>query len=235
MPSPQVVPTALPTPPSLPRRRSSRNRLQLPQNPAEPPIPPRLIGSPLLHRLTTSPQTQPCYFSEKAQSELWLDGDEFGIGRKENAHLQDIPLPPLPSPLLRVPSTPKRSVRRSPPSSASRRSNSPPPTAKFSSPPPPVPPIPASALASPGSKRPSFIIGFSRLCGPSSEFTPSSDLMLWRKVFWSNLLSEGVHHFFLPPFQNAPISRLPFRLPYAVYQRWPLFILNPYTNLPVPK
>ncbi|CAL1700866.1 unnamed protein product [Somion occarium] len=153
MPSPQVVPTALPTPPSLPRRRSSRNRLQLPQNPAEPPIPPRLIGSPLLHRLTTSPQTQPCYFSEKAQSELWLDGDEFGIGRKENAHLQDIPLPPLPSPLLRVPSTPKRSVRRSPPSSASRRSNSPPPTAKFSSPPPPVPPIPASALASPGSKR----------------------------------------------------------------------------------
>ncbi|KAK7695935.1 hypothetical protein QCA50_000574 [Cerrena zonata] len=146
MPSPQLVPTPLPTPPILPRRRSSRSRLHLPANPAEPPIPPRLIGSPLL-RITNSPQSQPCYFTAKAQSELWLDGDEFGINRKENAHLQDIAPPPPASPL-----TPTGNQKRTF-TKPTRRSGSPPPTPKLSSPPPPVPPIPASAFASSGSKR----------------------------------------------------------------------------------
>ena len=146
MPSPQLIPTPLPTPPVLPRRRSSRSRLHLPANPAEAPIPPRLIGSPLL-RITGSPQ-QSCYFTAKAHSELWLDGDEFGINRKETAHLQDIAPPPPSSPLTPTTNSQKRTS-----SKPTRRSGSPPPTPKLSSPPPPVPPIPASALASPGCKR----------------------------------------------------------------------------------
>lgn len=149
MSSPQHIPTPLPTPPVLPRRRSSRSRLHLPSNPAEPPIPPRLIGSPLL-RITGAPQSQqPCYFSAKAQSELWLDGDEFGINRKETAHLQDIVPPPPSSPL----SSGSTINQRRTSTKCTRRSSSPPPTPKLSSPPPPVPPIPASAFASPGSKR----------------------------------------------------------------------------------
>ena len=139
MPSPQPMHTSLPPP--LPRRVSSRTRLHLPLHPEEPPIPPRLIGSPLLQRFTATSQSQPQYMSEKAQSELWLDGDEFGTKRKENAHLQVIAPP---SPLL-APSTPKRSPRH--------RSRSPPPTPRLSTPPPPVPPVPSSALATPGAKK----------------------------------------------------------------------------------
>jgi len=149
MPSPQHLPTALPNPPPFPRRPSSR-RLQLPLHQEEPPIPPRLIGSPILQRFTSPPKSN-YTLSDKAHAELWLDGDEFGSRRKETAHLQHIP-PPSSSPLL-PPGTPKSSSRR-PPQGSSRRSNSrsPPPTPKFSAP-PPVPPIPPSAFSSPGSKR----------------------------------------------------------------------------------
>ena len=151
MPSPQLIPAALPPPPPIPRR-SSRSRL-LPIRQDDPPIPPRLIGSPILHRLTTMPQT-PYIMSEKAHSELWLDGDEFGAKRKETAHLRDIPLP---SPLLAPPiPAPKRAHRTSPPMSPTSRrsgSRSPPPTPRLASPPPPVPPIPSSAFSTPGAKR----------------------------------------------------------------------------------
>ncbi|KAH8105919.1 hypothetical protein BXZ70DRAFT_1004218 [Cristinia sonorae] len=144
MPSPHPVPAALPSPPHIPRR-SSRSRLHPPPHSQDPPIPPRLIGSPILHRLNTMNHA-PYFMSEKAHSELWLDGDEFGAKRKETAHLRDIPLP---SPVRRVP-------RTSPPASPGARgsgSRSPPPTPRLASPPPPVPPIPSSAFATPGTKR----------------------------------------------------------------------------------
>ncbi|KAJ3489702.1 hypothetical protein NLI96_g1937 [Meripilus lineatus] len=153
MPSPQPVHN--PLPPPFPRRVSSRSRLQLPLHPEEPPIPPSLIGSPILQRFTSNSRTQPQYISEKAQSELWLDGDEFGAKRKETAHLQAL-VPP--SPLL-VPSTPQSSKRisrrHSPPLSSSRRnrSRSPPPTPRQCTPPPPVPPVTSNAFATPGSKK----------------------------------------------------------------------------------
>ncbi|CDO71298.1 hypothetical protein BN946_scf184908.g55 [Trametes cinnabarina] len=79
MPSPQLVPASLPSPPPFARRVSSRSRLHLPANLNEPPIPPRLVGSPLLEKLTN---TQPSStITPRAQQQLWFDGDEFGTRR----------------------------------------------------------------------------------------------------------------------------------------------------------
>ncbi|KAH9951661.1 hypothetical protein B0H21DRAFT_185822 [Amylocystis lapponica] len=148
MPSPQLVPAPLPSPPLLPRR-SSRNRLHLPAHPDEPPIPPRLIGSPLLKKLTSTSHSEPHLLSQKVQSELWIDGDEFGIRRTADSH------PDLPSPASSTSSSSKRGHRRtsSVVGSPSSRSRSPPPAPLLFSPPPPVPPIPSFALAVPGARR----------------------------------------------------------------------------------
>ncbi|OSX60308.1 hypothetical protein POSPLADRAFT_1058481 [Postia placenta MAD-698-R-SB12] len=147
MHSPQPIQAPLPSPPILPRR-SSRNRLHLPAHPEDPPIPPRLIGSPLLKKMTVRPD-EPHLLSTKAQSELWIDGDEFGTRRRQSASPMASP------PLSTSPSSPRYGHRRS--SSivgANRsRSHSPPPTPALASPPPPVPPIPSFALATPGAKR----------------------------------------------------------------------------------
>lgn len=84
--SPQLLPTpTMSTPPALPRRTSARNtRLHL--RPEEPPIPPRLIGSPLLDKLmspTASPASKQL-MSPKCAQEMWIDGDEFSV-RKNGA------------------------------------------------------------------------------------------------------------------------------------------------------
>ncbi|KAH9844220.1 uncharacterized protein C8Q71DRAFT_852727 [Rhodofomes roseus] len=149
IPSPQYMSSPLPSPrPDLPRR-SSRNRLHLPAHPEEPPIPPRLIGSPLLRQMTVRPD-QPHLLSYKAQSELWIDGDEFGTRRTEST--QTSPATSSSSPV-----SPRRPGHRRTPSIVlsppQTRSRSPPPSPMPSAPPPPVPPIPSSAFATPGAKR----------------------------------------------------------------------------------
>ncbi|KAI0832338.1 hypothetical protein BC628DRAFT_303426 [Trametes gibbosa] len=155
MPSPQFVPAPLPPPP-FPRRVSSRSRLHLPATPDEPPIPPRLVGSPLLEKLTHKPSTM----SPKVHQHLWFDGDEFGTRTSTPPHY-DSPLPssasssPFSSPRA-ASSSARRSHRRSPSVAYNRRarSHSPPPPPLASAAPPPVPPIPSSAFDTPGTKRP---------------------------------------------------------------------------------
>ncbi|KAI0661065.1 hypothetical protein C8Q70DRAFT_1044329 [Cubamyces menziesii] len=154
MPSPQLVPSPLPSPPICPRRVSSRSRLHLPQTLNEPPIPPRLVGSPLLEKLT---HHHPSTMSSKAQQQLWFDGDEFGT-RRSGPALTDSPLASpshSPSSSPATPRTSRRAHRRSPSVAYSRRtrSHSPPPPPQ-SSVVPPVPPIPSSAFDTPGTRRP---------------------------------------------------------------------------------
>ncbi|KAI0650354.1 hypothetical protein C8Q79DRAFT_380630 [Trametes meyenii] len=159
MSSPQLVPAALPSPPPFPRRISSRQRLHLPPTLDEPPIPPRLVGSPLLEKLTHQPST----ISPKVQQQLWFDGDEFGTRRTGPAQTDS----PMASPLSSnsssssssPPATPRttssrRAHRRSPSVAYNRRtrSHSPPPPPPSSAV-PPVPPIPSSAFDSPGARR----------------------------------------------------------------------------------
>ena len=98
------------SPPPMPRRISARNtRLQLPTRPEEPPIPPRLIGSPLLDKFNSSTtiNTQP--------RALWIDGNEFGTST------------PTASPVL---DKPKRSARQAPPPEP-RYTSPPPPLPPF--------------------------------------------------------------------------------------------------------
>ncbi|KAI0068761.1 hypothetical protein BV25DRAFT_1986333 [Artomyces pyxidatus] len=119
MPSPQPQTTPLPSPRPLPRK-SSRQRLQLPRTPDSPPIPPTLIGSPLLN--LTRPK-------QRAAPTFNVDLDDFGSraaspGRTKHRRSASI------------------SVNHSP-----GRSRSPPPTPRRRpSNPPPVPPIPAALL-----------------------------------------------------------------------------------------
>ncbi|GBE79656.1 hypothetical protein BKA93DRAFT_275606 [Sparassis latifolia] len=145
--SPQHAPSSSVPPPPLIPHRSSRSRL-IPTQLEEPPIPPRLIGSPLLQKLTAS--HEPHVLSQKVQSELWIDGDEFGT-QKSRAESSSTPSPVSPA---SSPSS-RRGHRRSPSVVATcrSRSHSPPPTPQFDLPPPPVPPIPLSALATPGARR----------------------------------------------------------------------------------
>ncbi|KAH9899951.1 hypothetical protein C8Q73DRAFT_340937 [Cubamyces lactineus] len=154
MPSPQLVPSPLPSPPIFARRVSSRSRLHLPQTLNEPPIPPRLVGSPLLEKLT---HHQPSTMSSKAQQQLWFDGDEFGT-RRSGPACSDSPLASpshSPSSSPTTPRASRRAHRRSPSVAYSRRtrSHSPPPPPQ-SSVVPPVPPIPSSAFDTPGTRRP---------------------------------------------------------------------------------
>ncbi|KAI0353578.1 hypothetical protein OH77DRAFT_1406675 [Trametes cingulata] len=172
MPSPQLVPAPLPSPPAFPRRISSRSRLHLPAHLNEPPIPPRLVGSPLLEKLT---HTAPASMSPKAQQQLWFDGDEFGTRTASQSSALKDAGSPMASPASSSfssssssssslssssPSTPRagtsrRAHRRSPSVAYSRRtrSHSPPPPPQSSAIPPPVPPIPSSAFDIPGARR----------------------------------------------------------------------------------
>ncbi|RPD67255.1 hypothetical protein L226DRAFT_565991 [Lentinus tigrinus ALCF2SS1-7] len=155
MPSPQLIPAPLPSPPVFPRRVSSRSRLQLPLRPDEPPVPPRLVGSALLERLI---HPDPATLTPKIQKQLWFDGDEFGTQRASPALSDDST--GSTSSCASTPSTPRsassrRSHRRSPSVSLAHRARSlsPPPPQQLSVSIPPVPPIPSSAFDSPGAKR----------------------------------------------------------------------------------
>jgi hypothetical protein len=100
------------SPPPFTRRISARNtRLTLPARPEDPPIPPRLIGSPLLDKLNSA-------YSVHAQPRAqWIDGNEFGTSSSTSTS-------PLENNKL------KRSSRQAPP-----------PEPRFTSPPPPLPPL----------------------------------------------------------------------------------------------
>ncbi|KAH9918254.1 uncharacterized protein BXZ73DRAFT_105381 [Epithele typhae] len=154
--SPLLVHNSLPSPPPLgPRRVSSRSRLHLPSNLNDPPIPPRLIGSPLLDKLT-APESGA--LTSNIQKQLWFDGDEFGTRAAATASQVQTP-PPFTLSLPSPPSTPRSPRHRRtasmidcrPPSKS--RSRSPPPPSLLMVSIPPVPPIPSSAFNSPGAKR----------------------------------------------------------------------------------
>lgn len=55
----------------------------------EPPIPPRLIGSPLLEKLMTSPTAPP-----RSAHDMWIDGDEFSVRKNGHAVLGSAPTQP---------------------------------------------------------------------------------------------------------------------------------------------
>lgn len=158
MPSPQLVPAAL-SPPVFPRRVSSRSRLHLPPHLNEPPIPPRLVGSPLLEKLV---HPDPATLTPKIQKQLWFDGDEFGTRRSTPMRTEGsegFPFhqcSPSPPGTPRSPSS-RRFHRRTPaiaPAARARSHSPPPPQQPFAPSIPPVPPIPSSAFDAPGAKRP---------------------------------------------------------------------------------
>ncbi|KAG1783220.1 hypothetical protein EV702DRAFT_1191652 [Suillus placidus] len=130
MPSPELVPTPLPSPPPIYRR------LTVPAN-SSPPIPPRLIGSPLLQNTLNASRSHD-RLDRKAKEGLFGEDDDFGarkraLGRRSNSSISSLP----------TLSTTRRSLAQS-----SARYRSPPPSPSIASPPPPVPPIPAFMLTS---------------------------------------------------------------------------------------
>ncbi|KAH9977932.1 hypothetical protein BGW80DRAFT_1456070 [Lactifluus volemus] len=147
MPSPQLLPTPLPSPPL--HHQQSRPRLQ-PSSQSKPP-------SPLINTTTSNSPTisQRKLHAPRAQPHppldlnIWLDWDDFGARRARSQS------PPSPCP------TPERSTqtdgKRRPnpitiPHPRSRpRPRSPPPSPGRPVTPPPVPPIPTQFLgATPG-------------------------------------------------------------------------------------
>lgn len=142
LPSPQLLPTSLPSPPTFPGSRLPRRRLHILSQPSSPaPIPPRLIGSPLLNKTLNISRSFE-RINEEAKATLWVDGDEFGSNRPESERMKDKEQYKL----LSSPSFPsKRASRR--PSPVHIPYHSPPPSPTITSPPPPVPPIPAFLLS----------------------------------------------------------------------------------------
>jgi hypothetical protein len=139
LPSPQLLPTSLPSPPTPTlHSKSSRRRLRLQSQPASPPIPPRLIGSPLLEKPSNTRRSHD-RIDDQAKAALWVDGDEFGSTRSEEEQKSARSIaPPLSLP-------PSKRARRVIPIHTSYIS--PPPSPQLCSPAPPVPPIPAFALS----------------------------------------------------------------------------------------
>jgi hypothetical protein len=142
MPSPQLLPTPLPSPPL--HRQQSRPRLQT-SSQSKPPSP--LINSsasdsPVLsQRNLHAPRAKP---HPPLDMNLWLDGDDFGA-RRARSQSPPSPLPsperstqydykPRPNPII-IPRPRSRPRPRSPPPSPGRRAT-----------PPPVPPIPTHFL-----------------------------------------------------------------------------------------
>ncbi|KAH7914234.1 hypothetical protein BJ138DRAFT_1057568 [Hygrophoropsis aurantiaca] len=135
MPSPQLIPTPLPSPPSF-TRKPSRSRLTVPAQ-HSPPIPPSLIGSPLLRKTLNGSRSHE-RLDRKAKAGLFGDDDEFGTRKSHLAGKRRTSAsasPPRPEHVT------KRSSAQTPP-----RYRSPPPSPAAASPPPPVPPIPAFML-----------------------------------------------------------------------------------------
>jgi hypothetical protein len=137
MPSPQLVPTPLPSPPPFTKKHSKSRVTPSLQN--SPPIPPSLIGSPLLRKTLNSARSHD-RLDCKAKAGLFGDDDEFGARRsRENRRCQST------TSLSSAYSSP-RSLKRTL-AHITSRCRSPPPSPAIVSPPPPVPPIPAFMLA----------------------------------------------------------------------------------------
>ncbi|KAI0269123.1 hypothetical protein BC834DRAFT_613255 [Gloeopeniophorella convolvens] len=145
MPSPQLLPTPLPSPPPL-RRQQSRQRLNA-SSQAKPPSPTTKPTTP------TVPSSHAKLHSPKACSHpplninLWLDGDDFGTRREQIFAL------PTPCPTTRESLAERAKSQRPlaclalPAHPRSRtRSRSPPPSPGRPGTPPPVPPIPTQFL-----------------------------------------------------------------------------------------
>ncbi|KAI1795159.1 hypothetical protein LXA43DRAFT_67064 [Ganoderma leucocontextum] len=198
MPSPQLVPAALPSPPAFPRRVSSRSRLHLPPHLNDPPIPPRLVGSPLLEKLV---HPDPATLTPKIQKQLWFDGDEFGTRRSTQLmqteesdgfpFSRSSPSPP------RSPSSRRFHRRTSSIAPVARaRSHSPPPPQQSSAVSiPPVPPIPSSAFNTPGAKRPVL-----RTPPPSTSRARPVQIII------PDLSSDSTHSF-TPNAFSSPVLR----------------------------
>ena len=118
MPSPQLVPTSLPSPPPL-SVRSSRTHY------SSPPSPSSSIGDPLIQKTRSHD-----LLGYRAKAGLFGDDDDFGTGKAS------------PRRLTSSPGSLKRIVCHPSP-----RCRSPPPTPVVASPPPPVPPIPSFMLS----------------------------------------------------------------------------------------
>ncbi|KAI0307300.1 hypothetical protein B0F90DRAFT_1814073 [Multifurca ochricompacta] len=149
LPSPQLLPTPLPSPPL--HRQQSRPRLSPPSSqskPPSPPIHPAASGSPTIPQPNLhAPRAQP---HPPLDRSLWLDSDDFGARRTSSRSPPTPCLTPpevwsqrahkrLPTPISMAPPRP-RNRPRSPPPSPGRPGT-----------PPPVPPIPTQFLGvSPG-------------------------------------------------------------------------------------
>jgi hypothetical protein len=166
MPSPELVPTPLPSPPPIHRN----SRLTVPPN-NSPPIPPRLIGSPLLQNTLNSSRSHD-RLNRKAKEGLFGEDDEFGarkraLGKRSNSSISSLSVISS-SPI----GTPRRRLGQS-----STRYRSPPPSPSIASPPPPVPPIPAFMLTSTDKKSVVRSIPNKRATAPAQhalfDLTPS--------------------------------------------------------------
>lgn len=144
MPSPQLLPTPLPSPPL--HRQQSRPRLN-PSSQSKPPSPlggPVISGSPIIpQRNLHAPRAQP---PPPLDMNLWLDGDDFGARRARSNS------PPSTYPPPERPAQHDHKRRLAPISTLHPRSRtrprSPPPSPDRPSTPPPVPAIPTHFLGS---------------------------------------------------------------------------------------
>ncbi|TFK56001.1 hypothetical protein OE88DRAFT_1652566 [Heliocybe sulcata] len=164
MSSPKYLPTPLPSPPPFHRKSSSSSLRKLQFELSDPPIPPRLIGSPLLNKTLPPRRTrrsaEDLSYSQKSSVGLgkgFVDAYEFGVGeppasdqyvrKSPRRRPGALPLSAPSTPSSRA-SSPRRPLgnSRSPCLAFAVSPRSPPLTPIISSPPPPVPPIPVFLL-----------------------------------------------------------------------------------------
>ncbi|EGO02199.1 hypothetical protein SERLA73DRAFT_71342 [Serpula lacrymans var. lacrymans S7.3] len=138
MPSPKLTPTPLPSPPPF-TPKQSRSRLIVPAQ-HSPPIPPSLIGSPLLKKTLNYSRSHDSLHG-RARTSPFDEDDEFGARKtrtaRRTASTSSFSLPP-----------PARSVHIVKRNGTNSPYRSPPPSPAIASPPPPVPPIPSFVLSS---------------------------------------------------------------------------------------
>ena len=146
MPSPQLLPTPLPSPPlhhqqSRPRLNNTSSSQPKPPSPLGQPVP---SGSPIrsLQPNLHAPRAQP---PPPLDLSLWLDGDDFGARRARSCS------PPSPCPPPEGQTQHDHRFGLTPISTAHPRSRSrprsPPPSPGRPLTPPPVPPIPTHLLS----------------------------------------------------------------------------------------
>lgn len=127
MPSPQLVPTSLPSPPPLSARSFRTHSLHH----SSPPSP-----SSSITQKTISACRSHDRLDRRAKAGLFGDDDDFGTGKPFPYRRLTSLSPSSPRSLKRILAHP------------SPRCRSPPPSPAVASPPPPVPPIPSCLLAS---------------------------------------------------------------------------------------